>query len=173
MANREPIFYCTACGSKVEQREAFGWIRPVCPSCGKVHFIDPKVGAGVLVSHSGKVLLVRRAVDPEKGKWTLPAGFVEGDEDPEATAVRECLEETGLQIEITGLLDVLHGGEHDSGASIVIVYTGEILGGELEARDDADAVDFYDPNKLPPLGFSATHQAIRRWHVINAKGQPG
>jgi ADP-ribose pyrophosphatase YjhB (NUDIX family) len=144
-------------------------MRPVCPSCGKVHFIDPKVGAGVLISRADKVLLVRRAVEPEKGKWTLPAGFVEGDEDPAATAVRECFEETGLQIEITGLLDVIHGKEHGSGASIVIMYEGKILGGTLEARDDADAVDFYDPNKLPPLGFEATRRAIHRWKAISAQ----
>jgi ADP-ribose pyrophosphatase YjhB (NUDIX family) len=173
MANREPISFCPVCGSEVEQREVFGWIRPVCPSCGKIHFIDPKVGAGVLVSQSGRVLLVRRAVNPEKGKWTLPAGFVEGDEDPKAAAVRECLEETGLNVEITGLLDVLHGNEHRGGASIVIVYTGEILGGELEARDDADAVDFYDPNDLPPLGFEATDKAISRWQAISARRHSG
>lgn len=163
MAGRTPIQYCSSCGSRVEEREAFGLLRPVCPSCGRVHFIDPKVGAGVLVTREGKVLLVRRAVEPEKGKWTLPAGFVEGDEDPETTAARECFEETGLEIEISGLLDVIHGNEHESGASIVIVYLAEILGGTLEARDDADAVDFYDPSMLPPLAFKATDRAIHRW----------
>ena len=163
MAEREPIKYCTACGTLVESREAYGWLRPVCPACGKVHFVDPKVGAGVLVSQDGKVLLVRRAVDPEIGKWTLPAGFVEGDEDPKLTAVRECLEETSLETRITGLLDVIYGNEHSSGASIVIVYLAEIVGGELRPGDDADAAQFYDPKDMPPLAFKATRKSIERW----------
>jgi ADP-ribose pyrophosphatase YjhB (NUDIX family) len=128
-----------------------------------VHFIDPKVASGVVVTRADKLLLVRRAVEPELGKWTIPAGFVEGDEDPRKTAERECLEETGLQVQIGRLLEVIHGREHSSGASIVIVYLGEILGGELAANDDADAVDFFPSTDLPQLAFQATHRAIESW----------
>ncbi len=163
MAEREPIQYCSSCGTKVDERQAFGQLRPVCPSCGRVHFLDPKVGAGVLIAKDRKILLVRRSVEPAIGKWTLPAGFVEGDEDPRTTAARECLEETGLEVQIVELLDVIHGREHSSGASIVIIYTGEILGGELEARDDADAAEFFTLTDLPPLAFEATRVAIEGW----------
>ncbi|MCH8094636.1 MAG: NUDIX hydrolase [Chloroflexi bacterium] len=163
MAEREPIQFCSTCGSKVEQRQAFGQLRPVCSSCGRVHFLDPKVGAGVLLSKDDKILLVRRAVEPELGKWTIPAGFVEGDEDPKDTAIRECKEETGLEVRIVSILDVIHGREHSSGASIVIIYTGEIIGGDLIAGDDADAADFFVPSKLPPLAFEATRVAIEGW----------
>jgi 8-oxo-dGTP pyrophosphatase MutT (NUDIX family) len=109
MAQRQPIRFCISCGSAVEQREAFGRLRPVCPACGHVHFLDPKVASGVVVEADGQVLLVRRSVEPEIGKWTIPGGFVEADEDPAATARRECLEETGLMVQIQGLLDVLYG----------------------------------------------------------------
>ncbi|MFQ5922163.1 MAG: NUDIX domain-containing protein [Anaerolineales bacterium] len=163
MAEREPILYCSSCGSKVEERQTFGRLRPVCPSCRRVHFLDPKVGAGVLLSKDDKILLVRRSVEPEIGKWTLPAGFVEGDEDPRETAIRECLEETGLEVQVGELLDVIHGREHSSGASIVIVYTGEIVGGELVPSDDADAAEFFAPSELPPLAFKATRLAIEGW----------
>jgi 8-oxo-dGTP diphosphatase len=163
MAEREPIQYCSSCGSKVEERLAFGQLRPVCPSCGRVHFLDPKVGAGVLIARDDKILLVRRSVEPEIGKWTLPAGFVEGDEDPKDTALRECLEETGLEVRIGDLLDVIHGREHPSGATIVIIYAAEITGGELEASDDADAAEFFSLTDLPPLAFEATRVAIDSW----------
>jgi ADP-ribose pyrophosphatase YjhB (NUDIX family) len=149
----------------VELREAFGRVRPVCPACGQVHFLDPKVAAGVVVEADGKVLLVRRSVDPQIGKWTIPGGFVEAEEDPAATAQRECLEETGLTVRIDRVLDVLHGQEHPSGASIVIVYRGLLEGGRLSAGDDADRAGFFGPDELPMLAFEATRQAMRRWQA--------
>lgn len=170
MAETEPIRHCTNCGAAVEQRQAFGQIRPVCPECGRVHFIDPKVAAGAVISREGKILLVRRAVEPRVGQWTIPAGFVEADEDPRQTAARECQEETGLQVRITELLDVVHGREHPAGASIVILYRGEIVGGELAPDDDVDAVDFFAPDQLPTLAFRATQAAIQRWR--EAKSWP-
>lgn len=166
MAETAPIQHCASCGTKVEQRQAFGQVRPVCPACGRVHFIDPKVAAGVVVSRNGQILLVRRAVEPRVGEWTIPAGFVEADEDPRHTAARECLEETGLQVRITDLLDVVHGREHPAGASIVIVYRGEVVGGELAPDDDVDAVDFFAAGQLPKLAFRATRAAIQRWRAL-------
>ena len=158
-----PICFCPFCGIEVQESEAFGEIRPICPACGYIHFQDPKVAAGVLVESDGKVLLVRRANVPMQGKWTLPAGFVDGQEDPRSTAVRECLEETGLEIEIVDLVDVVYGAEHPRGASIVIFYRGRIVGGMLAAGDDADAVAFFNTDDLPPLGFQATEQVLARW----------
>ena len=165
MAQRQPIRFCISCGSAVEQREAFGRLRPVCPACGHVHFLDPKVAAGVVVEADGKVLLVRRSVEPETGKWTIPGGFVEADEDPAATARRECFEETGLMVQIQDLLDVLYGLEHPSGASIVILYRGRPESGSLSAGDDADRAAFFGRDELPVLAFEATRQALRRWQA--------
>jgi 8-oxo-dGTP diphosphatase len=161
MIDPEQINFCQVCGARLERRESFGRMRPICTSCGRVHFSDPKVAAAVLVEQDGRVLLVRRINIPQQGKWTLPAGFVEADEDPEQAAVRECLEETGLHVHITDLLDVLYGLEHPRGASIVILYRGEVLGGSLSPKDDADAVGFFEPDELPPLAFEATRKAVR------------
>ena len=161
MTDPEPINFCQVCGARLERRESFGRLRPFCPSCGRVHFSDPKVAAAVLVEQDGQVLMVRRINVPQQGKWTSPAGFVEADEDPEQAAVRECLEETGLHVRIIGLLDVLFGLEHPRGASIVILYRGEVLGGSLSPKDDADAVGFFEPDELPPLAFEATRKAVR------------
>jgi len=163
MSQGESIHFCSACGSEVERREAFGRMRPVCPRCGRVHFEDPKVAAAVLVVEQGKVLLVRRVNAPFEGTWTLPAGFVDADEDPKEAAARECLEETGLEVHITHLLDVIAGKEHGRGASIVVVYRAEVVGGQLAARDDAGEAAFFPPHDLPALGFAATRAILERW----------
>ena len=157
------VHFCPACGHAVELRLAFGRMRPVCPSCGRIHFDDPKVAAGVLVAREGRGLLVRRALEPQQGRWSLPAGFVDAGEDPRLAAVRECREETGLEVETTGVLDVYSGREHPEGADIVLVYTAKALGGDLHSGDDADAVAFFGPNELPELAFQATRRSIERW----------
>ena len=152
--------YCPRCGHALEDREVFGRVRRVCPACGLIVFRDHKVAAGVLVEHEGRVLLVRRRMKPREGMWTFPAGFVEFDEDPAKAAVRECREETGLEIEVTGLLDVIAGREHERGADIIIIYCARLVGGELSAGDDVDKAGFFAPGKLPPLAFRATQIAL-------------
>jgi ADP-ribose pyrophosphatase YjhB (NUDIX family) len=159
----ELIKFCPECGSAVEIQPRFGRPRAVCPVCGRVHFQDPKVAASVLVEQEGKILLVKRVMMPLQGTWTLPAGFVEAAEDPREAAAREVLEETGLEVEIGALCDVIYGREHARGASIVIVYQGVVLGGILEAQDDAEEACFFGPDELPELGFEATKQVVRWW----------
>ncbi|MEW6028970.1 MAG: NUDIX domain-containing protein [Chloroflexota bacterium] len=159
MAGAE-VNFCPRCGAAVERKEAFGKVRPVCPQCGWIHFADPKVAAAVLIERDGRVLLVRRANDPFRGLWTLPAGFVDAGEDPAEAAARECLEETGLSVRVTRVLDVIAGREHPRGADFVIVYHAEAVGGEMFARDDADAADWFPRHDLPPLAFEATRAVL-------------
>jgi ADP-ribose pyrophosphatase YjhB (NUDIX family) len=101
------INFCVECGAKMMRREKYGKLRPVCPSCGHIHFDDPKVAAAVVVEHDEKILLTRRVNDPQRGLWTVPGGFVDAGEDPREAAARECEEETGLKVEVTELLDVV------------------------------------------------------------------
>jgi ADP-ribose pyrophosphatase YjhB (NUDIX family) len=103
---------------------------------------------------------VRRINEPQRGLWTLPAGFVDAEEDPVRAAERECLEEAGLYVHVTGILDVLYGQEHPRGAHILIVYRAEILSGEIRPGDDADQVSFFDRQSLPPLAFTTTQRII-------------
>ena len=142
---------------------SFGRMRPVCSQCGRTHFVDPKVAAGVLVARDGAVLLVQRALEPEQGLWTLPAGFVDAGEDVREAAARECLEETGLEVDVAEVLDIFSGREHAQGADIVIVFRGTILGGTLRPGDDAQAAAFFLPDEIPLLAFEATRQSIERW----------
>lgn len=148
----------------MQLQERFGRDRPVCTACGYIHFIDPKVAAAVLIDRGGEVLLVRRVNEPQQGKWSLPAGFIDAGEDPREAAVREVFEETGLQIRVTELLDVITGGDHPRAANIIILYRGEIEGGRLTAGDDADAAAFFRCDELPVLAFDSTQRVIEDWY---------
>ncbi|MBU0512337.1 MAG: NUDIX domain-containing protein [Chloroflexi bacterium] len=147
----------------MESQHRMGGVRPVCPGCGWIFFPDPKVAAAAFVMQDGEVLLTRRANTPKRGLWTLPVGFVDAGEDPARTAERECLEETGLRVRVTNLLDVISGQAHPRGAHILIVYRAEILGGELHPGDDVDRAGFFNPDEIPPLAFESTEQILERF----------
>ncbi|NWG34233.1 MAG: NUDIX domain-containing protein [Chloroflexi bacterium] len=163
MANNEYKF-CPRCGQLLNPEERFGKLRPVCPACGWIHFVDPKVAAAVLVVRDGHVLLVRRVNEPYRGLWTLPAGFVNGGENPAQAAERECLEETGLSVRVRRVYDIVSGREHPRGADFVIVYWADVIGGEMRAEDDADAVEWFDKDHLPPLAFLATKKVLQSFY---------
>ncbi|MCX8063192.1 MAG: NUDIX hydrolase, partial [Anaerolineales bacterium] len=95
--------------------------------------------------------------------WTLPAGFIDAGEDPRQAAQRECLEETGLEVEIQELFDVFYGQEHERGAHILIVYEAQIIGGNIKASDDIDAAAFFNLDQLPSLAFSTTQLILQKW----------
>lgn len=158
--NPEEINFCPRCGEQIAQAERFGRLRKVCPACGWVFFHDPKVAVATVVEKDGLILFVRRAIDPRRGFWTLPAGFVDAGEDPREAAVRECLEETGLTIRITGLLDVFSGQAHPNGAHIIIFYHAEVVAGRLHPGDDVDRAAFFPRNEPPPLAFSSTSRVL-------------
>ena len=159
MANTE-FNYCPRCGTSVIYKELYGKVRAVCPQCEWIHFIDPKVAAAVLIEQDGRVLLVRRAGEPFRGLWSLPAGFINGGEDPAQAAARECLEETGLTVRVTRVLDIISGKEHPRGADFIIVYQAEVIEGELKPDDDADAVEWFERENLPQLAFRATQVVL-------------
>lgn len=160
MARNDIVNYCPRCGTQVDLEYKFGSVRPVCPQCAWIHFSDPKVAAAVLIEEDGRILLVRRKYDPFGGLWTLPAGFVNGGEDPAEAAARECLEETGLTVHVSGVLDVIAGREHARGADFIIVYQASVVTGSLAPNDDADAADWFARTQLPPLAFEATRKIL-------------
>ena len=148
-------------------------LRKVCPACDYIYFTDPKVGVGVLVIHQGRILLVKRGMMPEKGKWSIPAGFLDYGEDPQRTAEREVLEETNLRVKIYELVDIYHNRQAmtNGGASLFILYRADLLGGSLKAGDDASEACFFEPDDLPELAFASTQDAIRRWQHGISSGQ--
>jgi ADP-ribose pyrophosphatase YjhB (NUDIX family) len=160
--------FCPHCTHSLVTELAFDRLRPVCPACGFVHFRAPKVGVSVLVEAEDRVLLVRRAVEPGLGKWSLPSGFVEWDESPEAAAVRECEEETGLVLGDVALLDVRHYTEDYRGAGINLTYRGCVVGGVLRPGDDAADVRFFATFELPAaeeIAFQGHRLVLDRWRA--------
>ena len=159
----DQVNFCPRCGTALVIEERIGRMRPTCPACNWIYFPDPKVAVAVVVCEEEKVLLVRRTNDPKRGLWTLPAGFVDAGEDPARAAERECLEETGLTVSTTRLLDVIAGQAHARGADILIVYLAKKKDGVLHASDDADQAGFFDPAELPPLAFASTQTILEAW----------
>ena len=154
------ITYCPQCAMRVEERSFEGKLRPTCPNCGYIAFADPKVAATVLIEREGAVLLVRRSIDPGRGLWCFPGGFVDFGEDPLVAAARECREEVGLLVADLKLLDVAFNGR-----VIVITYTTSSFSPpEPTPGDDADLAGWFTPQELPPIAFTSVEEAINTWH---------
>ncbi|MFW5833510.1 MAG: NUDIX hydrolase [Pseudomonadota bacterium] len=102
------IRFCTACGAPTSYRCPPGddHERAVCDACGQVHYVNPKVVVGAVCAFADRILLCRRAIEPRRGFWTIPAGFMEVGETPEEGARREAVEEARASIRIDGLLAV-------------------------------------------------------------------
>ena len=167
------VRYCPHCGHPVEEREAYGRIRPVCPACGYVHFRSPKLGVSILVERGDRILLVRRAIEPGLGQWSLPSGFMEWDEAPEVAAVRECAEETGLVVDDLKLVTVDHYADDYRGPGLNLTYRARVAGGALEPADDAAAVRFFAPDGLPDLedvAFYSHRRLLARWQQEHMAG---
>lgn len=158
----EEINFCPRCSSPIEEAFRFGKKRKTCSVCRWIFFADPKVAVAVLVEKDDQVLFIQRGNQPQRGFWTLPAGFVDAGEDPAAAAVRECLEETGLQVRLTALLGILSGQEHAHGAHILIVYSAEHISGQLVPADDALQAGYFSRSDLPPLAFSTTQRILKK-----------
>jgi ADP-ribose pyrophosphatase YjhB (NUDIX family) len=139
-----------------DQRE-----QAVCSRCRFIFYLNPKLVAGTIPEDGGRILLTRRAINPGKGRWTFPGGFVDFGETAVEAAIRETREETGLEVELTGLLNVYTY----PAAPVIIVYRAQVAGGTLTACDENDLLEWMAPADIPwdTLAFPSTRQALREW----------
>ena len=154
--------FCSQCGSELEQKLIDHKRRLQCPACAFVQYFNPVPAAAVSIIKDGEILLVQRAFEPRKGLWSLPAGFIEADETVEECAIREVKEETNLDVELTGLLNVYSVFDDPRYVCLLVVYTGRILGGELQCGDDASDAKFFLPSELPPIAFKVHRLAVEQ-----------
>jgi ADP-ribose pyrophosphatase YjhB (NUDIX family) len=165
-ARRDGFKYCPQCRTPMIDKFVFGRTRRVCPSevCHFVQFIDPKLTAAVMPLKDGRVLMVQRAMEPGRGSWCFPGGFMEMNETPQQTAIRECKEETGFDVAITGLIDVFYYEDY-RGSGVVIMYQGDVVGGEAAiSPHESQAMGFFAPDDLPQsIAFDSNIQALADW----------
>lgn len=156
--------FCPRCGSPLSTAEVDGRMRQRCPECGFVLYRNPIPGTGVLVEMDNGIVLVQRGQPPFVGWWVLPSGYIEADESAEQAAIRECKEETGLDVELVELFGVYSFPEGPVHSGIVIFYRARPVGGTLRPGDDAQDVGVFPPHALPEkLAFRTHREVLARW----------
>lgn len=167
--SQQHYHFCPLCGHTLEDRPFEGKLRRTCPACSFVYFPDPKVAVVALVEERGRVLLIRRAVEPARGLWALPGGYMDAGEMPVAALRREVREETGLDVTVGNLLEIFpmvnRGG---ASLGIVLAFDAHPQGdlSVLAGDDDVDAAAWFGPQDLPAeLAFDSTKQLLAKWQA--------
>ncbi|MEM9531468.1 MAG: NUDIX hydrolase [Pseudomonadota bacterium] len=159
------INFCIQCGSpEIEHQIPPGdqHKRAVCQSCGYIHYVNPKVVAGCLLTFEGKVLLAKRSIEPRKGYWTLPAGFMELNESTAEAAARECWEEalaTPENIQLMGIMSLSHIGQ------VYVMYRGDLKNGEFGVGEESQDVALFTTEDIPwkQLAFPVVLYCLKRY----------
>ena len=154
--------FCPKCGSRFHIEVRGGRERLVCGGCQFVYFQNPPAGVAVLITEERAVLLTRRAGGAQAGRWDVPGGWVEYDEDVREAARRELLEETGLEVEVGAPYEVLSNFHSPEAHTVGIWFLGEVVGGTLVAGDDASDARFFPFNALPDLAFDTDRRVLER-----------
>jgi 8-oxo-dGTP diphosphatase len=155
--------FCPRCGGSLSSRcvKEGDPDRLCCDACEYVFYLDPKSAAGIVARHDGRVVLLRRAVEPAYGAWVFPGGFIDRGEHPQAAAMREAQEEAGIEVRVDGILGIYC--DPPGSPVVLIVYHGEVIGGEPAALDESLEVGLFANDDIPweELAFSTTRLAMR------------
>jgi ADP-ribose pyrophosphatase YjhB (NUDIX family)/predicted RNA-binding Zn-ribbon protein involved in translation (DUF1610 family) len=157
-----PVLFCPQCGGRLrsqfvprDQKE-----RLVCQDCGFIFYQDPKVSAWTIPMIDGKVVLARRAIEPARGRWVFPGGYMERGETVPEAAERETLEEVNLRVRATRPVGVY---SYPTSIVVVIVYACEVVGGEPAVGNETLEVRTFGLDEIPweELAFPSTRDALR------------
>lgn len=171
MANFEYRF-CPVCATKLEVRNVAGGMRQACTACSFIHFIDPKVAVIGVVTVAEQVLMTRRAVDPQKGKWSLPGGYMDAGEMPIPALQRELMEEVGLSIDVGELIEIFPlKAESGETVGIVLAFMAWPVSRStepLESNDDVSEALWINSGEIrtEDLAFESTSILLARWSAM-------
>jgi ADP-ribose pyrophosphatase YjhB (NUDIX family) len=159
------IQFCSRCGSRLTFGPVSGEERDrlACPACGFVFYVNPRLVVTTLpVTKAGEVMLIKRGIEPGLGLWAQPGGFLEIDETVREAAVRETLEETGLQVEPGALLGLY---SRVPAAVVVVAFEARIVGGSpITTRESLETRPFApDAIPWPDIAFETSVRALRDW----------
>ena len=156
--------FCPRCGGVLEPRRLKPTEpeRPVCARCGFVFYLDPKIAVGTIirVGDSGRIVLVKRAIEPGYGKWVFPGGYVDRGEEITLAAIREAREEAGLDVRLDHLVNIY---SYAGRAPVIIVYAATMMSGDLATDDEGLEIREFSLDEIPwdDLAFRSTREALR------------
>jgi len=163
--------FCSHCGHKVQLTIPAGDTQPrhVCTSCGKVHYVNPLIVVGCVPEHGEQILLCRRAIEPRRGYWTIPAGFMEIGETMAQGAARETMEEAVARVEIRDLfavVDVIHARQ------VHMMYRATLLDGEYGVGAESLEVGLFREEQIPwdDVAFESVRFALQKFIEDRAAG---
>lgn len=166
--------YCTECGEKVALRVPDGDHAPrhVCTACGEIHYRNPKVIVGCIPEWQDKILMCRRNIEPRRGFWTFPAGFMELRETSAQGAAREALEESQAVVEIGDLLTVINCPDV---AQVYLIYRGRMTEARFGTTPESSEVTLMREYEIPwdEIAFRTIHQSLKHYYADKAAGVTG
>lgn len=164
--------YCMQCGHEAQHSIPEGDTRPrlVCPSCHYIHYDNPKLVCGCLLVHDNKILLCRRAIEPQYGKWTLPAGFMELGESMQDGGNRESLEEAeavGENLQLFAILEIPHIGQ------IHVMYLGKLANGAYGVGTESLECALFSEHEIPwdELAFESVIRTLKYYFSDRKTGE--
>lgn len=164
--------FCNQCGSRVSTRIPSGDHLPrfVCDACGTIHYQNPRVIVGCVPEYEGQILICKRAIEPRRGFWTVPAGFMENGETLQQGAARECQEEALADVEIGSLLAVCHVlGAHQ----VQVFFRARLRGPSFGAGPESLEAKLVRPEDIPwdDLAFLSNTFTLERYLEDKAAGR--
>jgi ADP-ribose pyrophosphatase YjhB (NUDIX family) len=163
--------FCPSCAAPIAERIPDGDHRPraVCTACGTIHYRNPKLIAGCVPEREGQILMCRRAIEPRRGYWTVPAGFMELGETLQQAAARECEEEALARVDVGSLcaiVHVLHAGQ------VHVIFRARLAGGFGVGPESLETV-LCDESDVPwpDIAFASVEFTLRRYFEDRAAGE--
>ena len=166
--------FCPSCAAPVAERipEGDHRLRSVCTACGAVHYRNPKLVAGCVPEHAGRILICRRAIEPRRGFWTIPAGFMEVGETLQQAAARECHEEALARVEVGSLCAVVHVLHAEQ---VHVMFRARLAAGDYGVGPESLETVLCDERDVPwpELAFASVRFTLRRYFEDRAAGLEG